>query len=75
MCDGAVEKDGVGFSKADAGIGAWLGMCGWERDAEFRLAEAILWRYAGIVKGGKYKAGQIRRADVWGAESESESAS
>lgn len=52
-CDGAVERDGIGFSKPDAGIGHWLDATGLRDDDEmpFRVLERILVRYRRQLKG------------------------
>jgi hypothetical protein len=44
-CDGAVEKDGAGFNKADANIGHWLALTGLEDETSLRVAWAIAARY------------------------------
>lgn len=47
VCDGAQEKDGIGFSKPDASIGHWIAETGLEEsdDITFRVLERILVRY------------------------------
>lgn len=56
-CDGAFTRDGIGFSKPDAGIGHWLNATGLRDDDEmpFRVLERILVRYRRQLKG-EYEA-------------------
>lgn len=52
-CDGAHERDGMGFSKPDAGIAHWLDATGLRESDEipFRVLERILVRYRRQLKG------------------------
>lgn len=51
VCDGAVEKDGMGFSKPDAHIARWIGHCLREEDGvSYRVLERILVRYRRQLK-------------------------
>ena len=52
-CDGAVKKDGQGFSKPDAAIAHWVNATGLEEsdDITFRVTERILSRYYGQLHG------------------------
>lgn len=46
-CDGARTKDGVGFNKPDAAIGAWLALEGMDDTKSLQLAWAIVQKYRG----------------------------
>ena len=63
QCDGAKERDGIGFNKPDAAIGHWLVATGLHAndDDTFRVAERILSRYYNQL-GGKFSA--IWKADM-----------
>jgi len=52
-CDGAKEKDNVGFNKPDAGLMHWIGRTGLVEsdDTSFRVAERVLSRYPRQLKG------------------------
>ena len=52
-CDGAIEKDGVGFNRPDAAIGHWIHDTGLRDEDElpFRVLERILCRYRRQLKG------------------------
>ncbi len=52
-CDGAETRDGIGFSKPDAGIGHWIHSTGLRDEDElpFRVLERILCRYRRQLKG------------------------
>ncbi len=51
-CDGAETKDGMGFSKPDAGMARWIGSClSSGEDLPFRVLERILCRYRRQLKG------------------------
>ncbi len=52
-CDGAETRDGMGFSKPDAGLGRWIHDTGLRDEDElpFRVLERILCRYRRQLKG------------------------
>jgi transaldolase len=52
-CDGAKEKDNVGFNKPDAGLMHWIGRTGLVESDEtsFRVAERVLSRYPRQLAG------------------------
>lgn len=54
-CDGAVERDGVGFNKPDAAIAHWIYRTGLHKDdmITYRVTERILSRYYRQL-GGKF---------------------
>ena len=55
VCDGAVERDGMGFNKPDAHIARWVGYCLRDEDeVSYRVLERILVRYRRQLKG-KFK--------------------
>ena len=45
ICDGAQERDGMGFNKPDANIARLLMMVGLDTDDKLRIAERMLSRY------------------------------
>lgn len=51
QCDGAVDKDGVGFNKPDAAMGRWLACTGMADLASLQLAWAISRKY--VRQAGK----------------------
>jgi hypothetical protein len=52
-CDGAHEKDYMGFNKPDASIGHWISRTGLrdEDEVAFRVLERMLVRYPKQLKG------------------------
>lgn len=55
VCDGAIERDGMGFNKPDAHIARWVGHCLRDEDeVSYRVLERILVRYRRQLKG-KFK--------------------
>lgn len=52
-CDGAMEKDYMGFNKPDASIGHWIARTGLrdEEEVAFRVLERVLVRYPKQLKG------------------------
>lgn len=52
VCDGAIEKDGMGFNRPDAFIGHWIFATGLREEDElaFRVLERILCRYRRQLK-------------------------
>ena len=52
VCDGAREKDGMGFNKPDSHIGHWLNATGLEENDEmsFRVLERLLCKYRRQLK-------------------------
>jgi hypothetical protein len=51
-CDGAETRDGMGFSKPDAGMARWIGASLTSgEDLPFRVLERILCRYRRQLKG------------------------
>lgn len=62
VCDGAIEKDDVGFNKPDAAIAHWVFRFGLRDDDEvaFRLLERMLSRYKHTQLGADY-------AGIWNA--------
>jgi hypothetical protein len=52
QCDGARERDGVGFNKPDSHIGRWLSLAGLEDDATAECAFQLVYKYERQL-GGK----------------------
>lgn len=53
VCDGAVEKDGAGFNKPDAGIGRWLSAAGLDDDEIATAAYHLVFKYRNQLGGAE----------------------